>query len=255
MRNIKLTLEYDGTNYCGWQRQKNGISIEETLEKVIINLLKEDIKIMGASRTDSGVHAMGQVATFKSSTKIPCSKIPGAINSKLPKDIKVVLAEDVDMDFHPIYSCKRKAYTYKIFNRKTPSALMNNYHWHVGYDLDFLNMQKACKYFIGEHDFSAFKSQGGSAATSTREIYDLNLKKDRDNITLYIEGNGFLYNMVRIITGTLVDVGRGKIHYTNIESIIKSKDRKKAGVTAKPNGLYLQKVYYWYWHTRLDVLK
>lgn len=244
MRNIKLTLEYNGTNYCGWQRQKNGTSVEKTLEKVIINLLKEDIKIIGASRTDSGVHAKGQVAIFKSNTKIPCKNIPGAINSKLPSDIVVVLAEDVDLDFHPIYSCIKKAYTYKIFNRKIPSALMRDYYWHVGYDLNFENMQKACKYFVGEHDFSAFKSQGGSVATSVRIIYDLHLTKDEDCITLYIEGNGFLYNMVRIITGTLVDVGRGKIPYDTIGEIIKSRDRKNAGITAKANGLCLEKVYY-----------
>lgn len=244
MRNIKLIIEYDGTNYCGWQKQVNGISIEETLEKVIIDLLKEDIKIMGASRTDAGVHAKGQVVSFKTNSKIPAYKFPGALNTRLPRDIVVLNAEDVDIGFHPICLSKGKKYSYKIFNRKTPNALMRNYYWYVGYTLDFENMKKAATYFIGEHDFSAFKSQGGSTSDSIREIYSLNLTKDGDYITITIEGSGFLYNMVRIIAGTLVDVGRGRIPYDSIESIIKSKNRKLAGITAKSHGLYLEKVYY-----------
>ncbi|KMT21207.1 tRNA pseudouridine(38-40) synthase TruA [Clostridium cylindrosporum] len=244
MRNIKLTLEYDGTNYCGWQRQINGISIEETLEKVIIDLFEEDIKILGSSRTDSGVHARGQVVCFKTKSTIPTHKIPGAINSRLPRDIVVVYAEEVDMDFHPIYSTKGKMYSYRIINRKMEPALMRNYYWHVGYNLNFEHMQKAATYFIGEHDFSSFKSQGGSTKDSIREIYSLNLTKDGDYITVTIEGNGFLYNMVRIIVGTLIDVGRGRIPYDSIGDIIKSKDRRRAGITAQAHGLYLEKVYY-----------
>lgn len=244
MRNIKLILEYDGNNYCGWQRQKNGISIEETLENAIRDFLKEDIKVLGASRTDSGVHALGQVACFTTNSIIPNYKIPGAINIRLPKDIVIVKAEEVEMDFHPIYSAKRKKYIYKIINRTMKSAIMRNYYWHVGYNLDFENMKKASSYFIGEHDFSAFKSKGGSTKSSVREVYSLDIIKDEDFITVSIEGNGFLYNMVRIIVGTLIDVGRGRIHYKDIENIIKSKDRQKAGITAKPYGLYLEKVYY-----------
>ncbi len=244
MRNIKLTLEYDGSKYCGWQRQINGVSIEETLENAVRKLFKEDIKIMGASRTDSGVHAKGQVASFKTKSKIPVFKIPGAINARLPHDIVVVKAEEVGMEFHPIYSAKKKRYSYKIFNRSIEPALMRNYYWHVGYNLDIENMKKACSYFIGEHDFSAFKSQGGSTTDSIREIYSLDITNDKEYITITVEGNGFLYNMVRIIVGTLVDVGRGRIAFDSIEDIIKSKDRQRAGITAKSYGLYLEKVYY-----------
>lgn len=244
MKNIKLTIEYDGTNYCGWQRQLNGISVEETLEKVIIDLFKDNIKIIGCSRTDSGVHARGQVVTFKIETKIPTQKIPRAINARLPKDIVVVNAEEVSMDFHPRYSAISKEYSYGIFNRSIPPALMKGFYWHVGYELNVDNMRKAASYFIGEHDFSAFKSQGGSTTTSIREIYSLDIIKDGDYLTIRIKGNGFLYNMVRIIVGTLIEVGRGKIPYDSIEHIIESKDRRLAGVTAKAHGLCLEKVYY-----------
>lgn len=244
MRNIKLILEYDGTNYCGWQRQLNGVSVEETLEKVIRNLFGEDIRILGASRTDSGVHALGQVVSFSIENKIPVYKIPGAINVRLPKDIVVIEAEEVDEDFHPIYSAKRKKYVYKIINRRVKPALMRNYYWHVGYKLDIENMKKACAYILGEHDFSAFKSNGGSTLNSIRTVYSLDIVKEDDYITVSIEGNGFLYNMVRIIVGTLIEVGRGRINPDDIKDIIESKNRQKAGITAKPYGLYLEKVYY-----------
>lgn len=244
MRNIKLTLEYDGSCYCGWQRQKNGVSVEETLENVIKDFFKENIKVLGASRTDSGVHAIGQVASFTTESKIPVYKIPGAINIRLPKNIVIVKAEEVEMDFHPIYSAKRKRYIYKILNRTIEPALMRNYYWHVGYKLDIENMIKATSYIIGEHDFSSFKSKGGSTTNSIRTVYSLDITKDGEYLIISIEGNGFLYNMVRIIVGTLIDVGRGRIHYSHVEDIINSKDRQKAGITAKPYGLYLQKVYY-----------
>ncbi|MEG0371276.1 MAG: tRNA pseudouridine(38-40) synthase TruA [Clostridium sp.] len=244
MRNIKLIIEYDGTNYCGWQRQKYGVSVEETLEKVIIDLVQEDIEIIGSSRTDSGVHARGQVATFKTNSRILARKFPLAINSKLPKDIVVVSSEEVNMDFHPRRSSKGKQYSYRIFNRRIDPALMRNSYAHIKYELDIDKMKAAARYFVGKHDFSSFKSKGGSGKGSVREIYNLNIIKDGDYITIIVEGNGFLYNMVRIIAGTLIDVGRGRIPYDSIEDIINSKNRQKAGITAKAKGLYLEKVYY-----------
>lgn len=244
MRNIKLTIEYDGSNYSGWQRQKNGISIEETLEEAIKKITNEDIKIVGSSRTDAGVHAKGQVANFTTCSKIPVERFPAAINSKLPPDIAVVNAEEVPLDFHSRYSSKGKMYSYTILNRKTPPALMRNYVTHCAYDLDFEKMKKAAVFFIGTHDFSAFKSTGSSVKTSIRTVNLLELLKDGEIIKMYIEANGFLYNMVRIIAGTLIDVGRGKIPYESIPEIIRSKDRTKSGQTAPASGLCLEKVYY-----------
>ncbi|MEF9952449.1 MAG: tRNA pseudouridine(38-40) synthase TruA [Clostridium sp.] len=244
MRNIKLIIEYDGTNYSGWQRQDNATTIEDIIEKVIRNLVKEDIKIIGSSRTDAGVHARGQVASFETNSNIPAFKFANAINARLPRDIVIVSSEEVDLDFHPRYSVKRKQYSYNIINRRINTALMRNYYAHVGYELDVDKMVKACNYFIGVHDFSAFKSQGGSTLDSVREIYSLNITKNGDYLTILVEGNGFLYNMVRIIAGTLIDVGRGRIPEDTVGDIIKSKNRKLAGITARSCGLCLEKVYY-----------
>lgn len=244
MKNIKLTIEYDGTNYCGWQRQKNGISIEETIEKAIEKVLREKVELIGSSRTDAKVHAKGQVANFYSNTKIPSEKFYNAINSVLPDDIRILSSEEVPMEFHARYDSKGKRYIYKIINRKVPLALFRNYAAHVPYDLNFDAMVIASKYFIGEHDFSAFKSTGSSVKTSVRTVHLIELEREQDFITLTIEANGFLYNMVRIIAGTLIDVGRGRIAPTDIVTIIQSKDRRMAGATAPPQGLYLEKVYY-----------
>ncbi|EYE87729.1 tRNA pseudouridine synthase A [Fervidicella metallireducens AeB] len=244
MRNIKLTIEYDGSSYFGWQRQPNKISIEAIIEETIQDLTKEDIKLIGSSRTDSGVHAKGQVANFITECKIPVFKIPSALNSKLPIDIVILDAEEVPLDFHARYSSVGKRYSYTILNRITPPALYKNYVAHCKYDLDFEKMKKASKYFLGTHDFSAFKSTGSSVKTSIRTISDIELIKDEEIIKLYIEGDGFLYNMVRIIAGTLIDVGRGRISCDSIEDIIRSKDRKRAGQTAPASGLCLERVYY-----------
>lgn len=244
MRNIKLTIEYDGTNYSGWQRQKNGISIEGTIEDAIKKVINEDIKIIGSSRTDAGVHARGQVANFFTETKIPIDKIPYAINSKLPCDIVILDAEDVPDDFHSRYSCTGKRYSYTILNRKIPSAILRNYTAHCSYKLDFELMKKAEKFFIGTHDFSAFRSTGSSVKTSIRTVSYLNLEKKGDIIRFEIEADGFLYNMVRIIAGTLIEVGMEKIDPYDIPAIIESKDRSRAGKTAPASGLCLEKVYY-----------
>jgi len=244
MRNIKLIIEYEGTNYCGWQRQKNGISIEETIENAIEKVLKERVEIIGSSRTDAKVHAKGQVANFLTSTRIPAEKISYAINSALPDDIRILYSEEVPENFHSRYDSKGKRYSYLIINREIPSALYRNYAAHVKHYLNFEDMLEASKFFLGEHDFSAFRSTGSSVKTSIRNINLIELSRNAEFITLTIEANGFLYNMVRIIVGTLIDVGIGKIKPYDIKPIIESKDRRRAGATAPPQGLYLEKVYY-----------
>ncbi|QCX34828.1 tRNA pseudouridine(38-40) synthase TruA [Caloramator sp. E03] len=244
MRNIKLVIEYDGTKYCGWQSQKNGISIEDTLKSAIKSIINEDIKLIGSSRTDAGVHAKGQVANFYCESNIPTERLPFAINSKLPHDIVVLKAEDMPLDFHARYSSLGKRYSYTIFQRKIPPALMRSYVAFCPYELNYDLMRMAGEYFLGTKDFSAFKSSGSSVKTSVRTIRYLEFEKYDNIIRFEIEADGFLYNMVRIIAGTLIDVGIGKIEPEDIESIIESKNRKRAGRTAPASGLCLEKVYY-----------
>ena len=244
MRNIKLTIEYDGTNYVGWQRQKNGKSIEETIEKAIREITGEEVRINGSSRTDAGVHAKGQTANFSTTSKIPGQKFSSAINSKLPNDIVILDSLEVNGDFHSRYSSLGKKYSYKILNRKQQPAYLRSFVEHCPYELNYTLMVNASKAFLGSHDFTAFKSTGSSVKTSVRTIRSIELTKKEDLITLNIEGDGFLYNMVRIIAGTLIDVGRGKIPYDSIPDIIDSKDRNRAGKTAGASGLCLEKVYY-----------
>lgn len=244
MRNIKLTIEYDGSKFSGWQRQLNGVSVEELVDTAIKQLTKEDIKLYGSSRTDAGVHARGQVANFKTDSKIPADRFSGALNGILPKSIVIISSEEVSFEFHSRYHSKGKAYSYSMLNRKTRIAYMNNYLAHVPYVLNFDNMETAAKAFLGTHDFSAFKSKGGNVKTSVRTINSLELKKEGEVVTLNIEGDAFLYNMVRIIAGTLIDVGRGRIPPGTLEDIILSKDRTRAGKTAPACGLCLEKIYY-----------
>jgi tRNA pseudouridine38-40 synthase len=244
MRNIKITIEYDGTNYCGWQVQKNAVAVQEVLQRGIETLLKHEINITGSSRTDAGVHAKGMVANFFTSISIPVENFPAAINTKLPLDIVVLKAEEVDHDFHSRYSNQGKRYSYCILNRKMPSAILRNYTAHIPEILDFKCMEEACKEFVGTHDFSSFKSSGSIMKDNVRTIKLLDIKQNEDIIKIIIEADGFLYNMVRIIAGTLIDVGKGKIKPDEISNIILSQDRKKAGKTAPPQGLYLDCVYY-----------
>lgn len=244
MKNIKLVVEYDGTNYCGWQRQINAVSIEDKLRKAIEGILREEVKIVGSSRTDAGVHAKGQVVNFFTEATIPTERLSNAINSKLPPDIAVLEAEEVDLDFHSRYSCKGKRYSYTILNRKMPSPIYRNYAAHCSHELDFLKMKRAGEHFLGTKDFTAFKSTGSSAKTSVRTINYIEVTKEEDFIKIFIEADGFLYNMVRIIAGTLIDVGRNKIYVEDIPDIINSKDRNRAGKTAPAQGLCLEKIYY-----------
>lgn len=244
MRNIKLTIEYDGTLYSGWQKQNNAKTVQETIEKALSKILKAEVSITGSSRTDSGVHAKGMVANFFTDSRIPAEKFREAINTKLPDDIAIIKSEEVDLDFHARYLSKGKTYCYTIINRYEKVALYKNYSYHVREKLDLELMNKCCKMFIGKHDFSAFKAAGSSVKTSVRTISDLHIKKEDDFIKIYVTADGFLYNMVRIIVGTLIEVGQNKRSIETVKKAINSCNREDAGYCVPPSGLILEKVYY-----------
>ncbi len=244
MRNIKLTIEYDGKCYNGWQKQPNKLNIQGEIEKAIYNITKEKVALIGSGRTDAGVHALGQVANFKTDSQIPIEKLAIAINSQLKNSIVIKNAEEVNERFHSRYNAKQKTYRYIINNSKTGSAIYRNLEYCFPIKLDVEKMKKAAKYFEGEHDFKAFKSSGTSSKNSVRTIYKAEVKQDKERIIIELTGNGFLYNMVRIISGTLLDVGLGKILPEEIPNIIEEKNRQKAGKTLPPHGLYLVAVEY-----------
>ena len=244
MRNIKLTIEYDGKDLNGWQKQPNKLNIQGTREQAIKNITGEDVELNASWRTDAGVHALGQVANFKTNSEIPIDKFAIAINSKLKKSIVIKKAEEVDERFHSRLNCKRKTYRYIINNSPEGTAIYRYLETHIPQKLDVKKMEQALKYFEGEHDFKAFKASGTSSKSSVRTIYKTQIYKKEDRIIIELTGNGFLYNMVRIIAGTLVDVGLGKIEPQQIENIIKEKKRENAGKTLPPNGLYLVSVEY-----------
>ena len=244
MRNIKLTIEYDGKDFNGWQKQPNKLNIQGEIERAIYNITKEEVDLIGSGRTDAGVHAWNQIANFKTNSNISIEKMAIAINSQLKNSIVVKKAEEVDERFHSRYNAKRKTYRYVINNTEYGSAIYRNLEYHFPIKLNVEKMQEAVKYFEGEHDFKAFKSSGTSGKNSVRTIYKAEVKTNGERILIELTGNGFLYNMVRIISGTLLDVGLGKIEPSEIEDIINSKDRTKAGKTLPAHGLYLVKVNY-----------
>ena len=244
MRNIKLTIEYDGKDFNGWQKQPNKLNIQGTIEQAIKSITGEDVELNASGRTDAGVHALGQVANFKTNSQIPIEKFAIAINSKLKRSIVIKKAEEVDERFHSRLSCKRKTYRYIINNSEEGSAIYRNLETHISQKLDVDKMKEAVKYFEGEHDFKAFKASGTSSKNSVRTIFEANIYQKENRIYIELTGNGFLYNMVRIIAGTLVEVGIGKIEPKDIPEIIKEGKREKAGKTLPPNGLYLLKVMY-----------
>ena len=244
MRNIKLIIEYDGTEYKGWQKQPNRLNIQGEIERAIENITGEKVELIASGRTDAGVHAIGQVANFKTNSKFPIERIPIAINSQVKNYIRIKNAEEVDENFHSRYNCKKKTYRYIIDNSPYGSAIYRNIVYHLPMKLDIKEMKRAIKYFEGEHDFKAFRSSGTSSKNSIRTIYKADLLIEGTTIGIELTGNGFLYNMVRIIAGTLVDVGLGKINADDIPKIIESKDRTKAGKTLPPQGLMLMQVDY-----------
>ena len=232
-------------NLIGWQKQPTKLNIQGTIEQAIKIVTGEAVDLMASGRTDAGVHAFGQVANFKTNSNIPVGKIAIALNSNLKKSIRIISAEEVDERFHSRLTCKKKTYRYVINNSEFSSAIYRNLETHIPQKLNVEKMRDAAKYFEGEHDFKAFKASGTSSKSSVRSIYKAEVVEMPNN-RIYIEltGNGFLYNMVRIIAGTLVDVGLEKINPEDIKYIIDSKDRNLAGKTLPPNGLYLVSVEY-----------
>ena len=232
-------------NSIGWQKQPDKLNIQGTIEKAIERITGEQVDLMASGRTDRGVHALGQVANFKTNSNIPIEKFAIAINSNLKKSILIKSAEEVDERFHSRLTCKKKTYRYVINNSKYGTAIYRNLETHIPIKLNIEEMQKAIKFFEGEHDFKAFKSSGTSSKSSVRTIYKAEVKKmPNDKIWIELTGNGFLYNMVRIIAGTLVEVGLGKIKANEINDIMESKRRENAGKTLPPQGLYLVNVEY-----------
>lgn len=244
MKRVKLTIAYDGTNYCGWQIQPNGITIEEVINKALSKLTGETVVVIGASRTDSGVHAMGNVAVFDTETTIPADRIAMAVNRILPEDIVVVKSEEVVSDFHPRYCNCEKTYEYHIVNTRIPIPTKRLTNYFVSYELDIDKMREGAAYLVGEHDFASFCNIKTDVDSTVRTVKELKILKNGDEITIRISGNGFLYNMVRIIVGTLIRVGRGFYQPEQVKEILEAKNRKAAGVTAPPHALMLMEIRY-----------
>ncbi len=239
-----LTIKYDGTNYCGWQVQPNGISVQATLQKAL-NAVLPDLKgVTGCSRTDSGVHANMYCAHFDTESSISCEQLVRAVNSKLPNDISAVSCMFVTDDFHARYSSKGKNYIYRINNTDIDDPFSYKYSLKIKHHIDENVINNACKAFLGTHDFCGFCSAGSSVEDTVRTVTECFVRREGDYIIFSITADGFLYNMVRIIVGTLLEVAYGKISADDLPSIISSKKRELAGPTAKPQGLFLNKVFY-----------
>lgn len=244
MKRVMLTVAYDGTNYHGWQLQPNVITIESVLNETLSALFKEDIKVIGASRTDTGVHALGNIAVFDTAARMPAEKVSYALNQRLPEDIRIQSSIEVPKDFHPRRQNSRKTYEYKIQNSEFPMPVYRLYSYFTYIPLDVERMQKAAEYLKGQHDFKSFCSANTEAETTVRTIYDIGVEKSGDMISIKVTGSGFLYNMVRIIAGTLIEAGRGNLLPEEIPEILIALDRTKAGPTAPACGLTLVKYEY-----------
>ncbi|MBT9777160.1 tRNA pseudouridine(38-40) synthase TruA [Clostridium sp. MCC353] len=244
MKRVRLIVSYDGTNYCGWQVQPNGITIEEVLNQHLSALLKEEITVIGASRTDSGVHALGNVAIFDTENRMPADKICFALNQRLPEDIRIQKSEEVPLDWHPRKCNCTKTYEYRILNRKIDMPVSRLYSHFCYFPLDVEKMKAAAGFIVGEHDFKSFCTVRSQAEETVRTIYSLDIDRRDDMITIRISGSGFLYNMVRIIAGTLMKVGMGVYLPEHVEEIIDARDRQKAGPKVPAKGLTLVSLEY-----------
>jgi len=247
MRNIKLIIEYDGSAYHGWQAQDNALAVQQVLEEKLNVILREKIKLNASGRTDTGVHALGQVANFKTEAQLSCERIFLGLNGILPDDIVIRSVEEVPPDFDARRSSKGKVYRYVILNRSSPAAIDRHRCWHLRAQLDVDLMYDAALMLIGEHDFSAFQGSGCTSRHQVRRMLKVSLRKaeeDSDRLYFEIEGQAFLKHMVRNIVGTLVKVGQGKIDLNDFKNILESKDRTMAGVTAPPQGLFMLEVKY-----------
>lgn len=245
MQNYKLTIQYDGGRYKGWQRLGNNENtIQGKIEGVLSEMLGHPIEIIGCSRTDAGVHALGQIANFKIDKDLPCQEIGHYLNRYLPRDISVIKVDKVDEKFHARYQAKAKTYLYKIWNKEYTNPFMRKYSMHVPEQLNLTDMRLSANYFIGEHDFTAFSNAKSKKKSMVRQLYAIEISREGDLILIKICGNGFLYNMARWIVGTLIDVGLGNIKAEAIPDIIASKRRDRTGNMAEAAGLYLQEIHY-----------
>ncbi len=245
MRNILVTIMYDGSCFHGWQVQENAITVQEVFQKALFKVINQKVDIKGCSRTDSGVHANMYCISFKTEHSIPCVRLVAALNRYLPKSVAVTGAKEVSEDFHARYSCKGKEYIYKIWNNEIRNPFLDGYALHYWYKLDTEIMDKAAKYFLGEHDFTSFCTlDNREKGDFTRTISNISVTRCDSMVIITVEADGFLYNMVRIIVGTLMRVAQGKIRPEQIPDIISALDRSKAGPTAPPQGLYLNRVKY-----------
>lgn len=241
-RRICLTVAYDGTAYCGWQVQNNGRTIEEELNRAITELTGEETQVTGASRTDAGVHGLCNIAVFDTCFQILAEKFPYALNQRLPEDIRVRGAREVEPRFHPRKCKSRKTYEYHILNAAFPDPVRRLYAYFTYTPLDVGRMRQAAAYLVGEHDFASFCSAGSHADTTVRTIYALEVERDGEEIVIRVSGSGFLYNMVRIIAGTLMDVGKGRMEPEHMQEILQARDRTAAGPTAPACGLVLTEI-------------
>lgn len=248
IRNLKLKIEYAGTNYCGWQEQdvkkSRRFSLQQVIEKAIFDITREQVKLVASGRTDAGVHALAQIANFKSKTQIPLDRLRLALNSRLPQDIVIHSIKVAPLNFHSRFSAKSKLYRYTILNREYSSALLNNLVYFFPQKIDLRLMQKEAKYLVGRHDFSAFRSGQKEQKQAIRQIKYIRIKKDKDFIHIDIEADGFLYNMMRNIAGTLLEVGLGRLKKGDIKRILLSKDRTQAFGPLPACGLSLIRVKY-----------
>ena len=244
LRRILLTIEYDGTNYSGWQRQYNGLAVQQVLEEALTKACGESITVTGASRTDAGVHALGQACHFDTRSRIPPEKYPFVLNTMLPRDIRVHTGREVPAEFHARFMTGKKTYTYRIVNSRHGSGIRRNTHVHVPVPLDTAPMLRAAQTLLGTNDFAAFQASGGTAKTTVRTMHSVNLTRQGDEIVFTIEGDAFLYNMVRIIAGTLIEIGHRRRGEDAFLQAFDTLDRLALGVTAPPHGLELTKVHY-----------
>ncbi|MBQ8781619.1 MAG: tRNA pseudouridine(38-40) synthase TruA [Oscillospiraceae bacterium] len=244
MRNIKVTMSYCGTAYHGFQRQENAVAVQNVLEDKLSELTNAPVKVNGCSRTDTGVHASEYCFSFFTEHPIPCQSLIRGLNSKLPDDIAVHFCEDVPESFHARFSCTGKEYRYVILNRSTRDPFLSERAFHYPFTLDDRLIEKSAQDFVGSHDFSAFCGISGLKADNVRTIEYFKVQRNADTVELYVKGDGFLYNMVRIMAGTLIYINEGRIAPDAIPSILASKDRNNAGKTAVACGLYLNRVFY-----------
>lgn len=244
MRNLLLTISYDGSNYHGWQVQKNAVTVQEVFQNAVKKLFKQNIDIKGCSRTDSGVHANKYCVSFKTDTDIPCENIIMALNSYLPDDIAVLNCTDMDIDFHARYNVVKKEYVYIINNSKIRNPFLRNYAFWYRYDIDTDYLNKQAQAFVGTYDYSGFCSANSGVEDTVRTVHSFEVSRKGDLVYFKVSADGFLYNMVRIMVGTLLFVNEGKIKKDELKNVILSKNRKLAGKTAPPQGLYLNDVIY-----------